>query len=179
MYENFYSDNDTAWKVSLPGKLGTQVWYVDENVDDGVNPIHTEIYRGNIVCYNIDSHCIEALVNYDGGLTYWHRLSDFGTKVFLSKQEAELNYTPTEHRTINAEDEEYLYLIWGFEYQRARVIKRDLTISKRDNSIVAVNIYVIYDDGHEECVPESDVGKWVWNSKEAAQLAIERLRRGK
>ncbi len=69
-----------------PCKVGDTVYYPDE-VDDGES-IFYAILEGKVECFNIQASCKEALVRYDGGLTYWHNFLDFGKKVFTDMGEA-------------------------------------------------------------------------------------------
>ena len=71
-----------------PCKVGDTVYYPDE-VDDG-NSIFFKIRKGIVDCFNIEVGCKEALVKYDGGLTYWHNFASFGETVFTDKTQAEV-----------------------------------------------------------------------------------------
>lgn len=73
--------------LHTPCKVGDTIYYPNE-ADDG-NSIFFEIREGIVDCFNIEAGCKEALVRYDGGLTYWHNFLDFGKEVFTDKNKAE------------------------------------------------------------------------------------------
>lgn len=59
----------------------------------GVNVYFAGLGRGECLCGELKSYCLDSHLwfncHYDGGLNYWHPIEDFGTRVFLTKEEAE------------------------------------------------------------------------------------------
>lgn len=62
-----------------PCKTGCEVWFCDQN----------NIYDGELVSFSLDAAHLWFNCRYKCGLNYWHIIEDFGTKVFLTKEQAE------------------------------------------------------------------------------------------
>ena len=65
-----------------PCKVGDTVWWSDTEFE--------ELLKGEIVSFSLQKEGLWAYCRYNGGLTYWHLVSDyFGKTVFLTREEAE------------------------------------------------------------------------------------------
>lgn len=63
-------------------KVGDTVWWADAEFE--------ELLKGEVVSFSLQKEGLWAYCRYNGGLTYWHLVSeDFGKTVFLTKEEAE------------------------------------------------------------------------------------------
>lgn len=72
--------------IFLPCKVGAYIFGVFDNDDEHIK----EIYCGKVLCFSLDEcNLLWARMKYACGLTYWHKIDDFGKKVFLTKEEAE------------------------------------------------------------------------------------------
>lgn len=82
------SFKDRKLIFETPCKAGTVVYGIHEIcTEEGVET--KEVFEGKLISFSIDENSENFCVRYECGLTYWHRLSDFGKTVFLSKEEAE------------------------------------------------------------------------------------------
>ena len=72
--------------IKLPCKVGAEIFGLFDNDDEHIK----EIYCGKVLCFSLDEcNLLWARMKYACGLTYWHKIDDFGKKVFLTKEEVE------------------------------------------------------------------------------------------
>lgn len=65
-----------------PCKVGQTVWWADAEYE--------ELLKGEVVSFFLQKEGLWAYCRYNGGLTYWHLVSNyFGKTVFLSREDAE------------------------------------------------------------------------------------------
>ena len=75
--------------VVMPCKVGTKVYFVHEICDENGDEV-LYIDTGKIICFSLQGTGLWMYCRYKTGLTYWHKVdSEFGTEVFLTREEAE------------------------------------------------------------------------------------------
>ena len=84
--ENITNDLLANGVIVPPCKVGAYIFGVFDNDDEHIK----EIYCGKVLCFSLDEcNLLWARMKYACGLTYWHKIDDFGKTVFLTKDEAE------------------------------------------------------------------------------------------
>ena len=72
-----------------PCKVGTKVYFVHEICDENGDEV-LYIDTGEIRSFSLQDTGLWMYCRYKTGLTYWHKVdSEFGTEVFLTREEAE------------------------------------------------------------------------------------------
>lgn len=72
-----------------PCKVGAKVFFVHETCDENANE-YLVIDTGKVISFSLQENGLWMYCRYKTGLTYWHKVdSDFGTEVFLTREDAE------------------------------------------------------------------------------------------
>lgn len=86
--ENIASDLLDNGVVVPPCKVGAEVFYVHEICDENADE-YLDISKGEVISFSLQKEGLWAYCRYEDGLTYWHLVEEFGTELFLTREEAE------------------------------------------------------------------------------------------
>ncbi len=70
--------------IVLPCAVGDTVYLCDEECKE-----KTDICKGTVISFSLADDGLWFYCRYIGGLTYWHKIEEFGKTVFLTKSQAE------------------------------------------------------------------------------------------